>query len=148
MANAAADPEVRRVISLSGNYHGYFIRRVLTGPPFAMDILQWIRSTREPEGPARFDPDADLRELAFHQEVYGLSENAGRLADRSILLCSGWEDRGATVEDVLLPFYRSLKAAGASDVTFHVYHANHGFETVREQLAADIRRWLVGHMPE
>lgn len=104
-------------------------------------------STHVPEGPARFNLEADLKELAEHQEAYGLRENAARLADRSILLIGGWEDKQATVEDVLLPFYRSLKAAGASDVMFLTYHDNHGFGTVRQKLAADIQQWLARHMP-
>jgi pimeloyl-ACP methyl ester carboxylesterase len=148
LAYAASDPSVRRVMSFAGNDHGYFIRRVLGGPPFPVDVLQFIKSTRAPEGPARFDNQADLQELAFNQDVYGLRENAGRLADRAILLCGGWEDRSATVEDVLLPLYRSLKAAGAANVTFLVYHANHGFEGVHERLADDVRQWLVRHLPE
>jgi acetyl esterase/lipase len=142
LACAARDPRVRRVISFAGNDHAYFIRRVLSGPPFPTDTLGWIKSTLAPAGPARFDYSADMLDLACNPDVYGLRENAGRLADRSILICGGWEDRGVTIEDVLLPFYRSLKAAGAADVTFNAYHANHDFEGVRPQLAADVRQWL------
>jgi len=148
MAYAASDPGIRRVISIAGNDHGYFIRRMQSDPQFAADIRQMLMSTRAPEGPARFDLEADLQELANHQNVYGLRENAGRLADRSILLIGGWEDNQATVEDILLPLYRSLKTAGASDVTFLTYHDNHGFGKVRQQLASDIQQWLVHRMPK
>lgn len=147
LAYAASDPRVRRVVSFAGNDHAWFIRRVQNGPPFPMDILGWLRSTCAPAGPARFDFEADLDEMARNQAVYGLRENAGRLADRSILICGGWEDRGATIEDVLLPFYRALEAARAADVTFNVYHANHGFEGVRPRLAADVRQWLACRLP-
>jgi pimeloyl-ACP methyl ester carboxylesterase len=148
MAYTAADTSIRRVISIAGNDHGYWIRRMQSDPQFAEDMRQMLMSTRAPEGPARFDLDAGLKELADHQDVYGLRENASRLADRSILLIGGWEDTQTTVEDVLLPLYRSLMAAGASDVTFLMYHDNHGFGTVRQQIAADVRQWLVHHMPK
>ena len=148
MAYAARDSSVRRVISIAGNDHGYFIRRIQSDPQFAEDIRQMLMSTRAPEGPARFDLEASLQELADHQDVYGLRENASRLAERSILLIGGWEDKQVTVEDVLLPLYRSLKAAGAPDVTFLTYHDDHGFGTVRQQLAVDIQQWLVHHMPK
>jgi len=147
MAYAAADTGIRRVISIAGNDHGTFIRRIQNDPQFGEDIRKMLISTRAPEGPARFDVEADLQELAAHQDVYGLRENASRLADRSILLIGGWDDTQATVEDILLPLYRSLKTAGASDVTFLTYHDNHGFGTVRRQLASDIQQWLVCHMP-
>lgn len=146
MAYAAADSSVRRVISIAGNDHGYWIRRILSDSRFAKDMRQMLMSTRAPEGPARFDLDEGFKELADHQEVYGLRENAARLTARSILLIGGWEDQQATVEDVLLPFYRSLKSAGASDVTFLTYHDNHGFGTVRQKLAADIQQWLARRM--
>jgi len=148
MAYAAADPGIRRVISIAGNDLGYFIRRIQSDPSFAEQMRQFLMSTLAPKGPARFDLEADLKELADHQDVYGLRENAGRLADRSILLIGGWEDEQTTVDDVLLPLYRSLKAAGASDVTFLTYHDDHGFGTVRQQLAADIQQWLISHMPK
>jgi hypothetical protein len=147
MAYTAADPGIRQVISIAGNDHGYFIRRMQSDPQFAEQIRQMLMSTRAPEGPARFDLEADLQELADHQDIYSLKENAGRLADRSILLIGGWEDEQATVDDILLPLYRSLRAAGASDVTFLTYHDDHGFGAVRQQLAADIQQWLVRHMP-
>ena len=148
MAYAAADTSVRRVISIAGNDHGYFVRRMQSDPIFAAGIRQMMMGTRAPQGPARFDLDAGLIELADHQDVYGLRENATRLADRSILLVGGWEDEQTAVEDVELPVYRSLKAAGAADVTFLTYHDNHGFQTVRQQLAADIQQWLARHMPK
>lgn len=84
--------------------------------------------------------EADLRELAEHQDVYGLRENARNLADRSILMIGGWEDEQATVDQYLLPLYRALKRASAADVTFLVYHDNHGFSKVRGRHGRSIHR--------
>jgi hypothetical protein len=81
--------------------------------------------------------------LVEGEEVYGLRENAHRLSDRSILLIGGWADTGVTVDRVLLPFYRTLEEHRAEDVTFLVYHDDHGFGKVRDQLASDIADWIV-----
>ncbi len=147
MAYAAADSGIRRVISIAGNDFGVWIRRIRSDSQFQLDMRMMLMSTRAPKGPARFDLDASLKELDDHQDVYGLRENASRLAGRSILLIGGWEDEQITVEDILLPLYRSLKDAGASDVTFLTYHDDHGFGTVRRRLASDIREWLVRRLP-
>lgn len=143
MAYAAKDPRVRRVISIAGNDHGEFIREFQRNPVFAAAMRKTLLSTRAPEGPARFELDAGMRELSEHQDTYGLREVAPNLADRSILLIGGWEDVQVTVDQILLPLYRALKRAGAADVTFHVYHDSHNFAAVREQLASDIQGWLL-----
>lgn len=148
MAYAATEPGVRHVISIAGNDHGVFIRKVLRDPQYDEAIRQMLASTRAPDGPARFDDvEMALQELAEHQDVYGLRENASRLADRSILLMGGWDDSDITMEDVLLPLYRALKEAGASNVTFLAYQDGHDFETVREELATDIQLWIADHLP-
>jgi pimeloyl-ACP methyl ester carboxylesterase len=143
MAYAAQDPRIRRVISIAGNDHGEFIREFQRNPEMAEAIRKMLLGTRAPGGPARFDLEPTLRELIEHQDVYGLRENAAKLADRSILLLGGWEDAQVTVDQCLLPFYRALKRSGAADATFLVYHADHGFGNVRAKLASDIRDWLL-----
>lgn len=142
MAYAARDPGVRRVISIAGNDHAEFIREFGRNAAFAETIRRVLLATRAPKGPARFDLEADLRDLVEHQDVYGLVENAPNLAARSILLIGGWDDAQVTVDQYLLPLYRALKRAGAPDVTFLAYHDDHAFSQVRERLATDIRSWL------
>lgn len=143
LAYAAGDPGIRRVISIAGNDHAAVIRRVQRDSAFAAAIRRTLEGTRAPDGPARFaSVDEQLELLAAHQDTYGLQENASRLADRSILLIGGMDDAGVTMEDVMLPLYRALRDAGASDVTFLTYQADHGFGGVRPELADDTRSWL------
>jgi len=146
IAYAAVDPSIRRVISIAGTDHGVVVRRMNADPQFAEAMRRMLEGTRAPEGPVRFDLETTFRELADHQDIYGLQENASRLADRSILLIGGWDDSSVTVEDMLLPLYRKLKGAGASDVTFLTYHDGHNFVAVREELAMDILNWLERHL--
>ena len=142
MAYAACDPRVRAVVSIGGTDHGELIRQYQRNPSVAEMVNQILHASRAPEGPARFEVEATMRELAENQDMFGLRENAARLADRSILLIGGWEDRNVTMDEYILPLYRALQEAGAEDVTLRVYHDNHGFGQVREQLADDVRNWV------
>jgi len=148
MAYEAADSSFRRVISIAGTDLGVLVRRMHAHPQFSEAMRRMLAGTRAPEGPVRFDLDATFQELTDHQDTYGLQESASRLADRSILLMGAWDDLSVTVEDMLLPLYRELKGAGASDVTFLTYHDGHNFVAVREDLARDIQDWLQRHPPQ
>lgn len=143
LAYAAADSSVRRVVSVAGSDHAELVREFQRNPEYARALRALLSSTRAPAGPVRFEMDADLRELAEHQDIYGLRENAAKLADRSILLIGGWEDTQVSIEAILLPLYRALKGAGAGDVTFLVYHGKHNFTAERQRVASGIRDWLV-----
>lgn len=143
MAYAARDPRVRAVVSLAGTDHAEFIREYQRNPAFSERVDRILGAAQAPEGPARFEREATLRELAEHQDVFGLRENAARLADRRILLIGGWEDRNVTVDQHMLPLYRALEEAGAEDVTFLVHHDDHGFGEVRERLEHEVRHWLL-----
>ena len=142
LAYAAQDTSVRRLISIAGNDHGEVAREIQRNAAFAEGLRNLMLSTRRPAGPAHFDYDAGIQEFIDHQEIYGLRENAARLADRSILLLGGWEDEDVTVDQFLLPFYRALRSAGAQKVTFIVYHTDHNFTNVRQKLATDIAGWI------
>ena len=143
MAYTAQDSSIRRVISIAGNDFGEFAREFKQKTTRFEAIYAWVLSTKAPDGPARFNPVTDLQELVDHPEIFGLRENAGRLADRSILLFGGWEDQGPTIEQYQLPLYRALRAAGAEKVTFIVYHTDHSFSNVRQRLTADIAEWIM-----
>ncbi|HEX9091860.1 MAG TPA: hypothetical protein VF831_10245 [Anaerolineales bacterium] len=147
MAYAASDPGVRYLVSCAANDFGQFAREVVHHRTVAKNIrmeevLGYLWSTQAPIGSVRFDPEPVLQELINHPDVFGLRENAGKLADRSILMFGGWEDQGPTIENYQLPLYRALKAKGAQKVTFIVYHTTHNFGNMRERLAADIVEWI------
>lgn len=142
LAYAAQDTTVSRIFSVAGTDHGIIIRMYQSDDTLAGIIDRILASTVAPEGPIRFDVEGTLTELKEGQEVYGIIENAENLADRSILIFGGWEDRNTTIDDFLLPNYRALKAAGAKDITFKTYHDNHGFGSVREELYSDLISWI------
>lgn len=87
-------------------------------------------------------PEAVIQEILASEAAFGYTENAPRLADRSILLIGGWDDATAPIETVLLPFYRALKQQLDSDVTIIAYADGHFFSRSREEMASNIRSWL------
>ena len=143
LAYAARDPSVRAIVSIAGTDHGAFIRLFRQDTAFAERIGGFLQSTLAPDGPARFDYEGTLRELDENQNVFGLRENASRLADRPILLVGGWDDPNVTIEGHVLPLYRALQGAEAEDVSLLVYQDGHGFGDVRERLAAELHAWLL-----
>lgn len=141
MVYAAKDKRVRRLISISGADSGEVVNGLLNDPA----TLKSYRALLSTPGtfPVRVsDLDATLADLRKTGNVYALRETAPGVADRSILLIGGWEDANVTVDRTVLPYYRALKKAGAQDVTFLVYHADHWFGSVSRRLASDIRDWL------
>jgi dienelactone hydrolase len=142
LAYAARDPSVTRVFSVAGTDHAHLIRQCREDSALGAMVRDGLLSSAAPQGPIRFDPDEALLELAEDQLIYGLLENAHRLAHRSILLFGGWEDENVTVDATLLPLYRLLRKAGGEDVTFRVYHTDHGFRSVRSQLHGDLMAWI------
>lgn len=143
LAYAASDHAVRRVISVAGTDHGEFIREFERNEAWASAVRGMLLSNRAPQGPIRFDDlDAVLREITEGQHVFGLRENAPQLADRSILLLGAWDDVSTTIEGHLMPLYRALRANGAEDLTFLVYHDDHDLLQVRDTIAVDIAEWI------
>jgi dienelactone hydrolase len=144
LAYAATDPDVRAVFSIAGTDHGEFIRLMQQNPDMDRQVRAMWAKALAPDGPVRGDADFVYDEMVQGQRTYGLRENAAALADRRILMVGGWDDRNITIEHLLLPVYRALKANGADDVTFVAYQDGHGFSRVRARLAADIVTWLTG----
>jgi pimeloyl-ACP methyl ester carboxylesterase len=144
MAYAASDPAVQGVISIAGTDHGEFMREFERNEEMASMVRQMISQTQAPEGPVRFqDLEQIFREISEGVAMFGLRENASKLADRSILLIGGWEDVNITIEDQILPLYRALLAAGADNTSILAYHDDHGFSSVRDQIGDDIIAWIM-----
>lgn len=143
MAYASRDPSIRRIFSIAGTDHAQIIRQYGEDESYAAMLKEALQSTAAPQGPVRFNVGSTLDELRENQNVYGLRENAAHLADRSLLIVGGWEDNNVTIEDHLLPFYRELRKMAAGDVRFLVFHDDHGFSRVREEMSAAVLEWIL-----
>jgi dienelactone hydrolase len=139
---AVRHPDIRRVVALVLTEHGEFVREYMRNKQLAAMLDSAFDALRRPNGPVNFDGREQLKELAQDPTPYDMVLNAPQIADRDILLVTGWDDFVTMTEAHHLPLYRALKKAGASHVTFVAYQTDHTFRNVRDQLAADLLRWL------
>jgi dienelactone hydrolase len=139
---AATHPEIRRLLSIAGDDFGEFAREYSRNADMARMLDTSFDKLMAPNGPVRFSGRQVLKDLAARPEPYDLRLSAPRLADRDILLVGGWDDPYVTVENFVVPVYRALKSAKATNVRIIAFPTNHGFRNVREDLAAEIIRWV------
>lgn len=144
LSYAAEHPATRRVVSIAASDHGAFIRRVDEDRAYGDFFRSTLESLEAPNGPVRFDVDADLAELRSDWESHDLSTIAPRLAGRDLLLIVGWDDEQVEVEHQVLPFYRALRAAEAETLRIIGYQDDHSFESVRSRMTEAIHAWLEG----
>ena len=145
---AANHPEIREVFSIAGNDHGAAIKQYKQDPErkkLLDDIFDELKSRKDI---VRFGPGGTVKEIAEMKIVesnptYDLQYCAPLLTDKNILLIGGWEDVNVTIEDRLLPLYRVLKNEKIENVKFIVYHTDHSFSNVRDELANTIYTWIV-----
>jgi hypothetical protein len=109
------------------------------------DIFDELKSRKDI---VRFGPGGTVKEISEMKIVelnptYDLQYCAPLLTDKNILLIGGWEDVNVTIEDRLLPLYRVLKNEKIENVKFIVYHTDHSFSNVRDELANTIYTWIV-----
>lgn len=143
LSHADRHPEVTRVFTVAATDHGAFARRYRDDAGFRAMIDDIFAELEAPNGPVRSER-RDLRELLDDPDRYDLQLSAPRLSDRDLLLIGGWEDSNNTIEENLLPLYRSLRRAGAEGVRIATLHDDHGFGAVREALADTVHAWLHG----
>ncbi|MEE3486548.1 MAG: alpha/beta hydrolase [Bulleidia sp.] len=97
-------------------------------------------------GEAKFlhtDPDALWKDSGEHWRKWEFTNAAETLKDRNFLIIGGTVDAVAQPELMVEPLWEKLDAQG----TFvnHrkiLYHAGHGFDNCRMQLAEDVTRWI------
>jgi pimeloyl-ACP methyl ester carboxylesterase len=139
---AVRHPEIRRVVALVLTEHGEFVREYLRNKQLAVMLDSTFDALRRPNGPVNFGGREELKKFAQNPAPYDMVLNAPKIADRDILLVTGWDDFVTMTEAHHLPLYRALKKAGASHVTFVAFQTDHAFRNVRDQLAAELVRWL------
>lgn len=140
---AARHSEIRRVIALEPVQPGEFARLYLQNNKMAAAMDSVFDALKRPNGPVNFQGSEDLRKTVQNPAPYDLLLIAPQIADREVLLVTGWDDYVTTTEAHHLPFYRSLKKAGAAHIKFVGFHTNHGFRGVREAMAGEVIRWIV-----
>jgi len=143
----ANHPEITSVFSIAGTDHGEFFREYARNPEMKKMIDEMFDEIAAPTGNVRFAIGGTAKEIVGMKIIelnptYDLRYCAPLLAKKNILLIGGWEDVNVTIDDLLLPLYRSLKNEGNENVEFIVYHTTHSFSNIRDKLAEDIIEWV------
>jgi pimeloyl-ACP methyl ester carboxylesterase len=134
---------IRHVIALEPAEPGEFSRQYFNNKKLAANLDSVFDALMQPNGPVNFRGKEDLREQVQYPKQYDLVLNAPKIADRDILLVTGWNDYLTTTEGHHIPFYRALKKAGASHVKFVAFQTNHGFKNVQNEMTTEVIQWIL-----
>ena len=134
---------IKRVIALEPAEPGEFSRQYLNNKKLAATLDSVFDAQMQPNGPVNFRGKEDLREQVRDPKQYDLVLNAPKIADRDILLVTGWNDNLTTTEGHHIPFYRELIKAGASNVKFVAFQTNHGFKYVQNEMTTEVIQWIL-----
>ncbi|MCW8824532.1 MAG: alpha/beta fold hydrolase [Ignavibacteriaceae bacterium] len=145
---AANHPEITDVFSIAGTDHGEFFREYARNLEMKKMIDEMFDELSVPTGTVRFKKGGLPKEIIKNGKIelnpiYDLRKSAPLMTGKNILLIGGWEDINVTIDDHLLPLYRALKNEKIENVEFIVYHTNHSFKNVRDDLTNTIYNWIV-----
>jgi pimeloyl-ACP methyl ester carboxylesterase len=140
---ATVNPEIRRIIALEPAEPGEFSRQYLNNNKLAAALDSIFDALMQPNGPVNFQGKEDLRKQVQDPIQYDLVLNATEIADRDILLVTGWDDYITKTEGHHIPIYRALKKAGAVNVEFVAFQTNHGFTNIQKDLATEVIKWIL-----
>lgn len=76
------------------------------------------------------------------KERYNTVKYADVLAEKHILLLTGWLDHMKPIEKYALPLYRALQKEGAQDITILAFNTNHEFTSAQNEMTKAILEWL------
>lgn len=140
-AAAVRNPEISKIFCISGRNFGAEARRIHQDDEYAQEVFNNLVSIRKPNGPATFQDDL-LDDLIGNQENLDPQVIAPYLRNYEVLLIGGWMDQVSTIENHLIPFYRSLTEAGNKRVRIEALHADHEFRSCKNDLVNCILEWI------
>jgi uncharacterized protein len=140
-------PEINYLISIAGNDWGEYMMDYAEDTEMQARLDANINNI-EAKGIYRFVPGekpSDKLAEGFRDfdPAFFQKRNAARLAPKNILLISGWDDSGVTIERHILPLYRELKKEQAQNVKIVAYQDDHSFSHSREAMGNMIAEWIV-----
>lgn len=144
---AANHPEIKSVFSIAGTDHGEFFREYFRNKHFKQMIDEIFEQLTAPDGPVRFSKGTKPKDVteessAVSDSTYDLRKCAPLLVQKNILLIGGWDDVNVTIDNHILPLYRTLQKEKAENVTILAFQDDHAFKKVRTELADVIINWI------
>lgn len=146
MSYAIDHPEIDKVISIAGNDWGEHFEEYVKNRDLKTSLdgmVDWAVSSglvRPAEGelPKEFLANGTA---GLDSSLY-IKRNAGRLAQKNILLIGAWNDSSVEIETYILPLYRALQAENAQQVRIIAYQDDHSFSHSRDAMANAINNWV------
>ena len=139
--------KIESVFSIGGNDHGAFMREYSRNPEMKEVIDRIFDELKAQPEVVRFGRGAipaEITELRIIETnpTLDLRYCASLLAPKNIFLIGGWDDQNVSFEKIILPLYRALVDAKASNVKITGVQDDHSFRNSREEVAQLIIDWL------
>ncbi len=147
LSYAADHPEITSVFSIAGTDHGKFIKEYMVNTDMQQWFDQWIEGLAAPKGPVRVANGFSMKALIEtginnYMPALDLKGSAPLLATKDLLLVGGWDDPRSSLENHLLPLYRSLVKENTKTVRITAVQDNHLFQNSASDLTRVIIDWL------
>jgi pimeloyl-ACP methyl ester carboxylesterase len=147
MTYSIRHPEITLVFTIAGVDWGEYYEEYLRNPVFRKITDDSMARLATSAGPVRLDEKAMPDEITKGgiirlDSAYFLRKSARLLAQKDILIIGGWDDPQATVDQFILPLYRSIKREKAQNVRIMAFQDGHSFSKTRPELAAAIVKWI------
>jgi pimeloyl-ACP methyl ester carboxylesterase len=147
MTYSIKHPEITTAFTIAGVDWGYYYEEYIRNPEFKKatdaNMVKMAAMTEQ----IRFEdgalPDEITKDGIIRLDsAYFLIRSAAKLADKDILIICGWDDTYASIENIILPFYRSLKNVNSKNVSIMAFQDNHYFRNNRTAVAQAIINWI------
>ncbi len=146
MAYAIEHPEIKQVLSISGNDWGENLEEYLKYPAYKAQIDASVER-RVKSGVVKFEKGGLPSEMVANgidkvRSSLFLKRNADILSQKKILLICGWDDNVVSIDRYILPLYRALQEEKAPQVSIKAFQDNHGFSESRKEISKTVIDWI------
>jgi len=147
MTYSIKHPEIKTVFTIAGVDWGEYYEEYIRNPAFKKStdarmakLVTMIEQIRFDKGtmPDEITKDGIIR----LDSAYFLRKSTQMIANKDILIICGWDDPLATVDQYVLPLYRSLKKVNAKNVSIIAFQDDHFFRNTRPDVAQAIIKWI------
>jgi len=140
---AAIDPGIHRVISIAGADLYESANELQQNPEKRQNFQQMVDRLLTNQTVARGTSGKEyLETMLSDKDRYNTVKYAEKLAQKHVLLLTGWLDRFKPIERYTLPLYRALQTNGAPNVKIMAFETNHEFISAEKEMTEAIVKWL------
>jgi pimeloyl-ACP methyl ester carboxylesterase len=147
MTYSIKHPGIKTVFTIAGIDWGEYYEEYIRNPEFKKVTDANMAKMAAMTDQIRFDagalPDEITKDGIIRLDsAFFLRKNTRILAQKDILIICGWDDPLSTIDQYILPFYRTLKKGNAKNVSIMAFQDNHSFRNSRQEVAQAIIKWI------